>query len=108
MPTPQPGVLPAGSAHAYFLMCTVADDAERTALSQAIRYIHPSARARQHGQRPPGSCARWALGLNSGSGSRRRDALPNSDRSASSRQMGESHRRREEIFFCRLPQAVMT
>ena len=44
MPTPQPGVLPAGGAHAYFLTFTVADGAERTALSQAIRDIHPAAR----------------------------------------------------------------
>ena len=45
MPTQQPGVLPAGGAHAYFLTFTVADGAERTALSKAIRDIHPSARA---------------------------------------------------------------
>ena len=45
MPTPQPGVLPAGGAHAYFLTCTVADDAERAAVSKAIRDILPSARA---------------------------------------------------------------
>lgn len=45
MPTPQPGVLPAGGAHAYFLTFTVADSAERTALSKAIRDILPSARA---------------------------------------------------------------
>lgn len=45
MPTPQPGVLSVGSAHAYFLTCTVAGDVERTALSQAIRDIHPLARA---------------------------------------------------------------
>ena len=44
MPTPQPGVLPAGGAHAYFLTFTVAEGAERTALSKAIRDIHPSAR----------------------------------------------------------------
>lgn len=45
MPTPQPGVLSVGSAHAYFLTCTVAGDVERTVLSQAIRDIHPLARA---------------------------------------------------------------
>jgi putative iron-dependent peroxidase len=45
MPTPQPGVLPAGGAHAYFLTFTVADGAERTALNKAIREILPSARA---------------------------------------------------------------
>ncbi len=45
MPTPQPGVLPAGGAHAYFLTCMVADDAERTALSQAIGGLLPIARA---------------------------------------------------------------
>jgi porphyrinogen peroxidase len=45
MPTPQPGVLPAGGAHAYFLTLTVADGAERTALNKAIRDILPSARA---------------------------------------------------------------
>ena len=36
MPTPQPGVLSAGGAHAYFLTFTVADGAERTALNKAI------------------------------------------------------------------------
>ena len=45
MPTPQPGVLPAGGAHAYFLTCTVADDAERAAVSKAIRDILPLVRA---------------------------------------------------------------
>jgi putative iron-dependent peroxidase len=45
MPTPQPGVLPAGGAHAYFLTFTVAEGAERTALNKAIRNILPSARA---------------------------------------------------------------
>ena len=45
MPTPQPGVLLAGGAHAYFLTCTVADDVERTALSQAIGDMLPIARA---------------------------------------------------------------
>lgn len=45
MPTPQPGVLPAGGAHAYFLTFRVAGDGERTALRKAIREILPSARA---------------------------------------------------------------
>jgi porphyrinogen peroxidase len=45
MPTPQPGVLPAGNAHAYFLTFTVAEGAERTALSKAIRDLLPSVRA---------------------------------------------------------------
>jgi putative iron-dependent peroxidase len=45
MPTPQPGLLSVGGAHAYFLTCTVADDAERTALSQAIGGMLPIARA---------------------------------------------------------------
>jgi hypothetical protein len=45
MPTPQQGALPAGGAHAYFLTLTVADGAERRALSKAIRDILPSARA---------------------------------------------------------------
>jgi putative iron-dependent peroxidase len=45
MPTPQPGVLPAGGAHAYFLTFMVTDDAERRALSRAIGDIHPLARA---------------------------------------------------------------
>lgn len=45
MSTPQPGVLPTGGPHAYFLTFTVADGAERTALSQAIRDIQPAARA---------------------------------------------------------------
>jgi porphyrinogen peroxidase len=43
MPKPQPGVLLAGGAHAYFLTFTVADGAERTALSKAIGDILPSA-----------------------------------------------------------------
>jgi len=45
MPTPQPGVLPVGGAHAYFLTLTVAEGAERTALHKAIRDFLPSARA---------------------------------------------------------------
>lgn len=45
MPTPQPGVLPAGGVHAYFLTCKVADDAERAAVSKAISDILPFARA---------------------------------------------------------------
>jgi putative iron-dependent peroxidase len=45
MPTPQPGVLSVGGAHAYFLTCTVADDAELTVLSKAVRDLLPSARA---------------------------------------------------------------
>jgi porphyrinogen peroxidase len=45
MPTPQPGVLPAGGAHAYFLTFTVADGAARTALNKAIGDLLPSARA---------------------------------------------------------------
>jgi hypothetical protein len=45
MPTPQPGLLPAGGAHAYFLMFTVADGAAGTALNKAIGDILPSARA---------------------------------------------------------------
>jgi putative iron-dependent peroxidase len=45
MSTPQPGVLPTGGAHAYFLTFTLADGAERTALSKAIGDIQPSARA---------------------------------------------------------------
>ena len=45
MPTPQPGVLPAGGAHAYFLTFAVAEGAERAALSKAIRDILPSVRA---------------------------------------------------------------
>jgi putative iron-dependent peroxidase len=45
MPTPQPGVLSAEGAHAYFLTFTVADGAERTALNKAIRDILPLARA---------------------------------------------------------------
>ncbi len=45
MPTPQPGVLPTGGPHAYFLTFTVAGGAERTALNKAIRDIHPSVQA---------------------------------------------------------------
>ena len=44
MPTPQPGVLPAGGAHAYFLTFTVADGAAGTALNKAIGDILASAR----------------------------------------------------------------
>ena len=45
MPTPQPGVLPAGGPHAYFLTFAVAGGAERTALNKAIRDTYSSARA---------------------------------------------------------------
>jgi putative iron-dependent peroxidase len=45
MPTPQPGVLSAGGAQAYFLTFTVADGAERTALNKAIGDLLPSAGA---------------------------------------------------------------
>lgn len=45
MPTPQPGVLSAGGAHAYFLTFIVADGVEHTALNKAIRGVLPSARA---------------------------------------------------------------
>ena len=45
MPTPQPGVLSAGGAHAYFLTFTVADGAERTAPNKAIGDNLSSARA---------------------------------------------------------------
>jgi putative iron-dependent peroxidase len=45
MPTPQPGVLAAGNAHAYFLTLTVPDRAVRPALIKAIRDIQPAARA---------------------------------------------------------------
>ena len=44
MPTPQPGVLPAGGAHAYFLTLTV-PRRKRTDLNKAIQEIQPSARA---------------------------------------------------------------
>ena len=102
MPTPQPGVLPAGGAHAYFLTCMVADDAERAAVIKAIRDILPSARALV----TKAKTARLLCSL--GIGSRRRADLQDCGRSAPSRQMGESHRRREGIFFCRLPLTVMT
>ena len=45
MPTPQPGVLSAGGAQAYFLTFTVADGAERTAPNKAIGDNLSSARA---------------------------------------------------------------
>jgi putative iron-dependent peroxidase len=45
MPTPQPGVLPAGGPHAYFLTFTAAGGAERTVLSNAILDSLSSARA---------------------------------------------------------------
>jgi putative iron-dependent peroxidase len=44
MPTPQPGLLSTGGAHAYFLTFTVDDGADRTALSKAIRDNVSSAR----------------------------------------------------------------
>ncbi len=45
MPTPQPGVLPAGGSHVYFLIFTVDDGADSAALSKAIRDVLPSAGA---------------------------------------------------------------
>lgn len=45
MPTPQPGLLPAGGPHAYFLIFTTSGDAERPALVRSIRDILPTARA---------------------------------------------------------------
>jgi putative iron-dependent peroxidase len=45
MPTPQPGVLSPGGAHAYFLTLTVSDSAERGAVRRAILDVLPSARA---------------------------------------------------------------
>jgi putative iron-dependent peroxidase len=44
MPTPQPGVLAAGGPHAYFLIFTASDDAERPALVRSIGDILPTAR----------------------------------------------------------------
>ncbi|HSF69546.1 MAG TPA: Dyp-type peroxidase [Nitrospira sp.] len=45
MPTPQPGVLPAGGPHAYFLTFATRDGAERSAWIRAIQDILPTARA---------------------------------------------------------------
>jgi putative iron-dependent peroxidase len=45
MPTPQPGVLAAGSPHAYFLTCTTIPGVERSAWIRAIRDILPTAKA---------------------------------------------------------------
>jgi putative iron-dependent peroxidase len=45
MPTPQPGVLAAGSPHAYFLTFATVDGAERSAWIRAIRDILPTAKA---------------------------------------------------------------
>lgn len=45
MPTPQPGLLSVGGAHAYFLTFTIVGDAERTALSKTIGDMLPIARA---------------------------------------------------------------
>ena len=45
MPTPQPGVLTPGSAHAYFLTFATRDGAERSAWIRAIREILPAAKA---------------------------------------------------------------
>ena len=54
MPTPQPGILSAGSAHAYFLTFTADGGAEPAALNKAIRDIHPSARALAAKAKPVG------------------------------------------------------
>lgn len=45
MPTPQPGVLAAGSLHAYFLTFTTSHGGERSAWIKAIRDILPRAKA---------------------------------------------------------------
>jgi putative iron-dependent peroxidase len=45
MPTPQPGILSTGGAHAYFLTLMVSDGAERGAVRRAIRDILPVAQA---------------------------------------------------------------
>ncbi len=45
MPTPQPGILAAGSPHAYFLTCTTVQGAERSAWIRAMRDILPAAKA---------------------------------------------------------------
>jgi putative iron-dependent peroxidase len=44
MPTPQPGVLPAGGPHAYFLIFMASDGAERSTWIRAIREILPTAK----------------------------------------------------------------
>jgi putative iron-dependent peroxidase len=44
MPTPQPGVLAAGSPHAYFLTFATVDGADRSAWIRAIREILPTAK----------------------------------------------------------------
>ena len=64
MPTPQPGVLPAGGAHAYFLTLTTSDGVERTALIRAIREILPTARALATREKRAGLLC--ALGIGSG------------------------------------------
>jgi len=107
MPTPQPGVLSAGSTHAYFLTFTADGGAERTALNKAIRDIPPQCRLWPRKRRRQGSCVLSASVQNSETGSRRRLVLPGSGRSAPSQPMDESHQRREGIYFCRLPLAVM-
>ena len=108
MPTPQPGVLPAGNAHAYFLTFTVAEGAERTALSKAIRNIFPVARGLATKEKRARLLCTVGIGSELWDRLSRRGALPDSGRFAPSRQMGELHRQREGIFFCRLPLAVMT
>src|SRR6478736_2192694 len=108
MPTPQPGVLSAGGAHAYFLTFTVADGAERTAPNKAIGDNLSSARALA--KKAKTARLQCTLGIGSELWGQLSPASPppDSGRSAPSRPMGESHRRREGICFCRLPLVVMT
>lgn len=58
MPTPQPGILAAGSLHAYFLTCATVQGVERSAWIRAIRDILPTAKAlAAHEKRAGLSCA---------------------------------------------------
>jgi putative iron-dependent peroxidase len=62
MPTPQPGVLAAGSPHAYFLTCTTVDGAERSAWIRAIRDILPTARTLAAREKRAGLCCAFGIG----------------------------------------------
>ncbi len=62
MPTPQPGVLAPGSAHAYFLTFATHDGAERSAWVRAIREILPAARALAAQEKRAGLVCAFGIG----------------------------------------------
>lgn len=62
MPTPQPGVLAAGGAHAYFLTFTTSDAAQRSAWIRAIRDIQPTAKALAAREKRAGLLCAFGIG----------------------------------------------